>query len=67
MPEPQIPGMLQGYPAEGRPGPIYAPGGPGYVEGPTPNMAPYAPAGNPSVNPIPGVARQTRISQEWRW
>jgi len=65
--EPQIPGMLSGMPAEGNPAQVLGATTPGYVEGPTPNMAPTVPTGNPTVNPIVPQQRPMRISGEWRW
>jgi len=67
MPEPQIPGTLSGVPAEGNPAQVLGPTTPGYIEGPTPSTLPYAPAGNPAVNPIVPQQRPARISGEWRW
>jgi hypothetical protein len=67
MPEPQIPGQLQGIPNEGNPKQVVNAANPGYVEGPTPNMNPYAPSGNPSVNPMTTSQRPMLMSGEWRW
>ncbi len=67
MSEPQIPGMLQGRPQEGNvPGPFGATS-PGYTEGPTYPQPGYAPAGNPSVNPVIPVQRPAQRVGEWKW
>jgi hypothetical protein len=65
--EPQMTPWITGKPAEGtalQPG-YNSP--PGYTEGPTPNMAPYAPDGNPTVNgSIPRQIPNQRVG-EWKW
>lgn len=67
MAEPQIPGQLQGMPTEGNPAPVQYPGSPGYTEGVTPNMRPYAPTGNPTVNTIVPRSRANATTREWGW
>ena len=67
MPEPQIPGQLRGVPSEGNPAQVVNASNPGYVEGATPNLNPYAPTGNPSVNPTVPAQRIALIPGEWRW
>jgi hypothetical protein len=59
--------MLSGVPNEGNPAQVVNASNPGYTEGPTPNLNPYAPTGNPTVNPTVPAQRYYRISQEWRW
>lgn len=65
--EPQIPGTLQGMPTEGNPYPVQPRGGPGYTEGMTPNMMPYAPTGNPTVSGIVPRSRANQSTKEWGW
>ena len=67
MAEPQIPGTLRGMPNEGNPAPVIGVTQPGYTEGPTPNLNPYAPTGNPTVNSVVPVQRPARIAGEWKW
>jgi hypothetical protein len=66
MSEPQVPGQLRGMPAEGTYAPQIPGQPPGYTEGPTPNMAPYAPTGNPTVNQTVPQQRDTRGQREAR-
>jgi hypothetical protein len=51
-------------PSEGNPAPVLGPRTPGYIEGPTPNMGPNVPAGNPTVNPIVPQQRDVRGQRE---
>jgi hypothetical protein len=67
MAEPQIPGQLQGVPSEGNPYQVIGPTSPGYTEGQTPNQPGYAPAGNPSINPMVPQQRDYRSTREWGW
>lgn len=67
MSEPQIPGTLQGVPSEGNPALVIGVTQPGYVEGPTPNMQPYALDGNPTVNQSVPMQRSYQRSGEWKW
>jgi hypothetical protein len=66
MTEPQVPGVLRGQPQEGWPGHVIPGAPPGYTEGPTPNMSPYAPDGNPTVNGTIPAQRDTRGSADSR-
>jgi hypothetical protein len=69
MPEPQIPGHLQGRPQEGRPGPVQPAGHRGYTVGPMFSPPAYSPSGNMSVNTaVPTQNRQAAGSfRSWHW
>jgi hypothetical protein len=67
MTEPQATPWITGTPAEGNPVQPGASVAPGYTAGPTPNLAPSVPLGNPSVNQaVPAQRPQQRVG-EWRW
>lgn len=67
MAEPQIPGLLMGFPYQRYPRGKDA--GPGYVEGPTPPAPGLMPAGNPNISLAVPIQRTPyeHTYRSWHW